>query len=544
MIDHENLRAHVPVVRCFERKHLARVWPLVLAAGLLACSEKTGGVGESATENTGPTGDEPTGDGPAVADPAAADPASDDPTGDDPASDQSMLDEPEPPTIEPDPGDPGQTPPVTWHGQIAPLVHRSCGGCHVEDGIAPLSLLDYASAWVLAPLMVEAVETGAMPPWGAQETEECEPPHAWKDDLRLTDDEKALLAQWLADGTPEGDPADAEALPEPPSLTLPEPTATVTIGTEVVIDGNEDEFHCFSVDPGLTEDVWLTSTQVNAGNASIVHHVLVYADPEGQSLGLAGDDGSYPCFGGPGIDRPQLVAAWAPGAIPASTPSGVALPLSAGTRLVVNVHYHPTGTPETDSSTSVDLKYSTTQPDATGMFLLVGNFGSASGGLLPGPNDRTSEPEFRIPAGVSDHVETQRVEVNPLLARLGTRVWAVGTHMHLIGRDMRMTFERADGTEQCLIQTPDWDFDWQRSYYYDVAPAEALSLEEGDVLSMRCTYDNTLNNRGTREALADQGLEAPIDVVLGEGSLDEMCLGVFGIAIPGVWAVEDIIAQL
>jgi hypothetical protein len=50
-------------------------------------------------------------------------------------------------------------------------------------------------------------------------------------------------------------------------------------------------------------------------------------------------------------------------------------------------------------------------------------------------------------------------------------------------------------------QTPYFDFEWQRTYRYDAA-------------------------------LAEQGLDAPVDVFLGEQTLDEMCLGVVGFATP------------
>ena len=50
----------------------------------------------------------------------------------------------------------------------------------------------------------------------------------------------------------------------------------------------------------------------------------------------------------------------------------------------------------------------------------------------------------------------------------------------------------------------------------------------GDSLRIRCTYDNTLDHEGTRRALEDAGLDAPVDVYLGEGTLDEMCIGMFG----------------
>jgi hypothetical protein len=46
---------------------------------------------------------------------------------------------------------------------------------------------------------------------------------------------------------------------------------------------------------------------------------------------------------------------------------------------------------------------------------------------------------------------------------------------------------------------------------------------------MQCQYDNTLDNPGVVRALADAGLTEPVNVNLGEGSLDEMCIGIFGV---------------
>jgi len=48
---------------------------------------------------------------------------------------------------------------------------------------------------------------------------------------------------------------------------------------------------------------------------------------------------------------------------------------------------------------------------------------------------------------------------------------------------------------------------------------------------VRCTYDNVLTNPGVAEMLAEVGLDAPQDVSLGEGTLDEMCLAGVGIAV-------------
>jgi hypothetical protein len=85
----------------------------------------------------------------------------------------------------------------------------------------------------------------------------------------------------------------------------------------------------------------------------------------------------------------------------------------------------------------------------------------------------------------------------------------------------------------CLVQTPEWDFGWQRLYNFDAPSIEDLpAVDPGDFVFMRCTYDNSTFNPHVAEALDEQGLEAPQDVFLGEATLDEMCLGVAGLLFP------------
>jgi hypothetical protein len=63
---------------------------------------------------------------------------------------------------------------------------------------------------------------------------------------------------------------------------------------------------------------------------------------------------------------------------------------------------------------------------------------------------------------------------------------------------------------------------------YDQLPVMAA----GDVLRFRCVFDNTLGNRFVAKELDVQGLEEPIEVRLGEDTLDEMCLSAIGIIYP------------
>jgi hypothetical protein len=428
---------------------------------------------------------------------------------------------------------------VTWHQQIAPLVHTHCVGCHTAGGIAPFTLDTYENAKPWAGSMYGAVASGLMPPWGAENTETCEPRFGWKDDIRLSAAEVALLGAWAELGAPEGDPEAAEVLPTPPELALTDPDLNIQITTPVEISGEHDQFLCFSVPTDLGADAWITATQIVPGNNKIVHHVLTYLDADGASAALADENGRYDCFGGPGVDDAELIGAWAPGGVAWRTPSNVAMSLPQGARVIMNVHYHPThSSTETDDSTHLQLELSDTAPDYVGSIALVGNFAGTNlfGGLQAGPNDPEDGVEFRIPAGAQGHTETMTFRVPPTYTD-DISIWAVGTHMHYVGTDMSIQLTRAEPEAgepdaECLLQTPRWDFDWQRGYLYD-APFEDLpKARAGDTLTFTCVYDNTMSNPKVVEALEAEGLSEPHDVVLGENTLDEMCLGAFGIATP------------
>ena len=426
-------------------------------------------------------------------------------------------------------GDSATTDAPTWEQDVAPIVAGRCAGCHTEGGVA-FALDVYDLAKPQAAAMAEATSSGLMPPWGAIETDRCTPARPFKDDMRLTDEEKATIAAWAEGGAPRGDTASPASLPESPDLSLARVDQEVTPLAAYTASGDDDEFVCFVLDPELTETRYLEGVQVQPGNREVVHHVLVYTDPEAASTGLMDENGRYDCFGGPGVGDTGLVAAWAPGAFPVKTPDGVAMPVEAGTLLVMQIHYHPRGLDQDPDLTSVQLQWSEGTPEHLATMALIGNSGSKRAGLESGPNDSNADrPEFRIPADVADHTESMSFEIGSG----DYPIFAVGTHMHYVGTDMVINLEHGgDGelpTTDCLLETPAWDFNWQRWYNYDTDIDDLPTIHAGDTLWMQCTYDNTLDNPGVVQALEDIGETEPQDVYLGEETTDEMCLGVFGI---------------
>jgi hypothetical protein len=412
---------------------------------------------------------------------------------------------------------------ATWHEHIAPLVFGHCVGCHSGGGIAPYPLESYEEAGPLAPVMALQAEARLMPPWHAIETDECQPPAPFKHDARLTDEQIQLLRDWADLGAPEGDPAQAVPLPPPPSLELPNPTVAVGMPSAVVVepDGARlDFFHCLSFDPGNAQEVYVDGLQLVPGNHLVVHHALIYVDTDASSASWPGGI-SPDCGAGAGSGSGPLVGAWVPGSLPMETPEGVGIRLPAGARLILNMHYHALVTgAEVDDATSLVLRWQTAPPEYVAEFQLIG--APAFGEILTSP--------FSIPANATGHQEVVRSGVS-VAGAADVRVFSALNHMHKVGVDMKSSVIRSGGQEECLLQTPAWDFNWQRLYEYDVPIEQAFQLHPGDQVSVRCTYDNSLGNPAVVEMLQEIGLTEPQEVSLGEGTFDEMCIVGLGVAV-------------
>ncbi|HEY2299040.1 MAG TPA: hypothetical protein VGH43_15000 [Jatrophihabitans sp.] len=94
---------------------------------------------------------------------------------------------------------------------------------------------------------------------------------------------------------------------------------------------------------------------------------------------------------------------------------------------------------------------------------------------------------------------------------------ALAGHMHMLGRAISIDLLRRDGSRQRLLDITNWDFDNQSATVLHTP----VSAQPGDKLKVTCTHDATL-----REQLPELRKLPPRYVVWGEGSSDEMCLGI------------------
>lgn len=417
-----------------------------------------------------------------------------------------------------DQGEPG-----TWYGDVGPLVRTHCAGCHRENGIAPFSLHEYADAKPQMDRMLDAIDSGKMPPFSATSAADCTPRYGWRDDPRLTDDERATLHAWVAAGGPAGKPRD---LPDIASTALDGANIHLAPTQPFETSGTRDQFACYLFDPQITHHQWLNGSQVFPGAPTFVHHVnvdLVAPEAAASAIAMIGGLGvpSFGCYNPPGLP----IQSWLPGNPALLLPDSVGIPVDPGTLIAIQIHYHPAGGVGVDS-TSLALRVTDDEPDWNYQLAPYGN-SLGPPNLQPDPDDPPGgPPTFEIPANAADHVETMIMTHREDQAPL--RVLTVTPHMHFLGTHERAVLDHANGDHECLVDST-WNFDWQRGYTYD-ADLDALpTFDASSKVTLSCTYNNSPSNPNLMRLLADYNRDQPYDVELGLTTADEMCLADFGL---------------
>jgi hypothetical protein len=88
--------------------------------------------------------------------------------------------------------------------------------------------------------------------------------------------------------------------------------------------------------------------------------------------------------------------------------------------------------------------------------------------------------------------------------------------MHLHGTQIKVTIQHADGTSDCAVDIPQWNFHWQQFYYYQ----QATKVVSGDNVHLECTFDNL-----QADEPVINGMQMPSGpLTWGEKTTDEMCL--------------------
>ena len=407
-------------------------------------------------------------------------------------------------------GRPAATGP-TFSKDVAPILYKNCTNCHRPGEVAPMSLLTFKDARPWAKSISTRVGAGAMPPWHA------DPAHReFLNDRRLSAADRTTVVAWANAGAPEGNPAD---LPPTPTYStdwlLGQPDAVFGMQEDYPIPASGTvAYQYFEVPTNLTEDKWIQAMEVRAGDPAILHHVIVYARspmpapgavaapvaqsaqglrpaplfqfaegttriPDGQTGGrplppdqrkpLGPNDRPAPRQMGPPI------GGFAPGQSTRVYQDGTALKLTAGSTLILQMHYTTRGKATTDR-TRIAMKFASRTPQTEVHIAALVN-----GGL-------------HIPAGAANH----RVDAEMTLGQDVT-MWSLLPHAHVRGIHWEYQAISPDGRSEIVLSVPKYDFNWQTDYVFK----QPLKLPAGSKFHATAWYDNSAVNKSNPDATKD-----------------------------------------
>lgn len=449
-----------------------------------------------------------------------------------------------------EPAQPGKAP--SFERDVAPIIAAKCAGCHQKGGIAPSRLETAKQISRKSSLIASAVRARVMPPWPPGRSS---PAYVGQTARTLSAKQRATILAWAKAGGRIDGPARPAPAPEKPEVRDGETLLDLRMPTAYrpsAGKGATDDYRCFLLDPKQQEDTFVTSARIEPGRSKVVHHVILFRAAASQIAAAqkldAGSPGpGWSCFGGTGLPAGEgglvdslndanWVAAWAPGTGGDRLPDGTGVPLPAGSRIVMQVHYNLLNGSAPDRSRAL----LTVAPASVGLeplrtMLLPGpvELGCAKGEKGP-LCDRTaalfelsrkygSSSAF-VPAGLLILCTGSAASPKPSpVSKCDRRITAPTTihiaagHMHLLGAAIRLELNPGTPRAKVLLDIPRWDFHWQGAYTL-ARPVEAAA---GDVVRVTCRFDVRKRARG------DDGMpKTPRYVLWGEGSTDEMCLGI------------------
>ncbi len=324
-------------------------------------------------------------------------------------------------------------------------------------------------------------------------------------------------------------------------------TVRTPLYTPTAVVGSTDDYHCNLVNPHITQNSFVVSSQFTPGSAEDHHAVLSLVPPSLAATALrdnaqTGGHG-WTCFGAPSLPGASLAAflstpflsVWTPGHGTDTLPKGTGISLPAGSLVIEQVHYNLlVGDKPVSNSLVLDtvpasaplqrlhLDLSLAPPDLPCPAGVTGPLCDRAASVADQAH-RFGQEAAEIVGGIEGVCGHDPATAAP--SDTATCSWRIDrdgyivraqAHMHLLGTSFTMVVDPGTPQARTVIDVPNYNFDYQKAYNLSTP----IPVKAGDRLQVNCTYNPKL-----AQELPALRKAPPHYVTWGDGSSDEMCIG-------------------
>ena len=371
---------------------------------------------------------------------------------------------------------------VSYANDVAPILKERCVTCHMEGGIAPFAMSSHQMVQGWSPMIREVLITKRMPP-GQIGTEYSNQFHGIN---QISVEETQKLVHWIDGGAGNDTSTDplAEYKISPVKWGHGEPDMIVNIPPQTIPATGTVEYRNLVLPLDLPEDKWVKAVEFVAGDTTVLHHIIAWAQAPDTGRGR----GPNP-FGI--LNQGIGLGAYAPGNTINTYPDEAGFPLVQGSGLILQMHYTSSGKETVDAS-EIGIHFWDEEPERA---ILGGSAADLEIAIAPfeANHEMVASKKFRKDAYLT----------------------MVGPHMHYRGQDANFKLVYPDGTEEEILNVPNYQFNWQKTYDFK----EPKFLPAGTEMVFRATFDNSAMNPFNPDPSAE--------ISWGEQTWQEMMFGFF-----------------
>ncbi len=344
-----------------------------------------------------------------------------------------------------------------YNEHLFPIFRDQCGSCHMEGGVAPMSLVTYRSAFPWTQSIREEILGLRMPPWQAEDGF-----GSFRNGHALSARDMDMILEWSSGGYPQGPRDQVPPVPETATdWALGEPTVTLEMPEAFALDaGTSETVRYFVLPAGDAPAQSINAIDFKPGATAVVRSAAVFVDATGAARTLDDADAGVGFAPPDAGDFPSAapIAVWIPGQEPVQT-RGMGYSLPPGSDLVLRIQYKKTWITEGQEFSD---------QSRVGLYAADGAGASIESMLVASP-ETVSGREVRFTHDVEQDLS--------LLALL--------PEVDIESSEIQIEAVKPDGSRVPMLWLREPDSGWTTRFWFD-AP---VSLPEGSQLEITARLD-------------------------------------------------------